>query len=160
DNGLQVLLIPDPATATITVNVTYLVGSLHEGYGESGMAHLLEHMLFKGTPTHPNIFKELQDRGASANGTTAFDRTNYYETFDATEDNLAWALGLEADRMVTSRISQEDLDSEMTVVRNEFERAENNTSRVLTFQLLGAAYQWHGYARTPIGSRSDIENVP
>src|SRR5690606_26965727 len=106
--------------------------SVHEGYGESGMAHLLEHMLFKGTPSHPNIFKELQDRGASANGTTSFERTNYYETFDATDENLVWAIELEADRMVNSRISQEDLDSEMTVVRNEFERRENSPSAVVS----------------------------
>lgn len=160
DNGLRVLLFPDPAVSTITVNVTYLVGSVHEGYGESGMAHLLEHMLFKGTPSHPNIFKELQDRGASANGTTSFERTNYYETFDATDENLVWAIELEADRMVNSRISQEDLDSEMTVVRNEFERRENSPSAVVSSQLMSTAYLWHGYGKTPIGSRSDIENVP
>lgn len=159
-NGLRVLLFPDPSKATITVNVTYLVGSVHESYGETGMAHLLEHMLFKGSSDHPNILSELQNRGAQFNGTTAWDRTNYFETFDASDENLEWALGLEADRMVNAFIAKEDLDSEMTVVRNEFEAGENNPSRVLFERVLSTAYVWHGYGNSPIGSRSDIENVP
>ncbi len=84
DNGLRILLFPDPSKPTITVNVTYLVGSRHEGYGETGMAHLLEHMVFKGTPDHPDIPQELTEHGARPNGTTWYDRTNYFETFSAT----------------------------------------------------------------------------
>ncbi len=126
DNGLRVLLFPDPGKPTITVNVTYLVGSRHENYGETGMAHLLEHLLFKGTPKHPNIPQELTAHGARPNGSTWFDRTNYYETFQASDENLAWALDLEADRMVNSFVAKKDLDSEMTVVRNEFEAGEND----------------------------------
>ena len=118
DNGLRVLLFPDPSKQTITVNITYLVGSKHENYGETGMAHLLEHLVFKGTPKHPNIPQELTEHGARPNGTTWYDRTNYFETFAATDDNLEWALDLEADRMVNSFIAKKDLDSEMTVVRN------------------------------------------
>lgn len=159
DNGLRVLLFPDPSKATITVNVTYLVGSLHEGAGEAGMAHLLEHMLFKGSRNHANILQEMQDRGAQMNGTTSWDRTNYFETFDATDENLAWAIELEADRMVNALIAQADLDSEMTVVRNELEASENNPLGVLQRRLLSTAYIWHGYRDAPIGSRSDIENV-
>src|SRR5262245_36467515 len=79
DNGLRVLLFPDPSNANVTVNVTVLVGSRHEGYGESGMAHLLEHMVFKGTPTRSNLLGEIQARGAQTNGTTSYDRTNYFE---------------------------------------------------------------------------------
>jgi zinc protease len=93
-NGLTVLLFPDPSKQTITVNMTYKVGSRHENYGETGMAHLLEHLLFKGTPRHPNIPQELTERGARPNGSTWYDRTNYFETFAATEDNLRWALDL------------------------------------------------------------------
>jgi zinc protease len=159
-NGLRVLLFPDPSNARITVNITYLVGSVDESAGEAGMAHLLEHMVFKGTPTHRNILKEIQDRGAQVNGTTAWERTNYFETFDASDDNLDWALELEADRMINSLIAQEDLDSEMTVVRNEFEATENNSLGVLLSRVLSTAYVWHNYGDTPIGSRSDIENVP
>ena len=159
-NGLTVLLFPDPSKPTITVNVTYLVGSRHEGYGESGMAHLLEHMVFKGTPRHPNIPQELTARGARPNGTTWYDRTNYFETFAATDDNLRWALDLEADRMINSFIKEEDLRSEFSVVRNEFESGENNPSRVLLQRVMSTAYLWHNYGKSTIGSREDIERVP
>ncbi len=160
DNGLKVLLFRDASKATITVNVTYLVGSTDESYGETGMAHLLEHMLFKGSPKHPQVFAELQNHGAQFNGSTAWDRTNYFETFDASDANLDWAVGLEADRMVNSYVRKSDLDSEMTVVRNEFELGENNPTGVLFRHVLSAAYDTHGYGNSPIGSRSDIENVP
>ena len=160
DNGLKFLLFPDQSKQQITVNITYLVGSRHEGYGETGMAHLLEHLVFKGTPNHPDIPAELTERGTSPNGTTWFDRTNYYETFPANEDNLTWALDLEADRMVNSFIAAEHLESEMTVVRNEWERGENNPGRVLQKRLLSTAFQWHNYGNSTIGARADIENVP
>ena len=159
-NGLKVLLFPDASQDTITVSVTYLVGSRHEGYGESGMAHLLEHMLFKGTPRHPDLNNEFQRHGARYNGSTSFDRTNYYETFAANEKNLDWALGLEADRMVNSNVAKKDLDSEMTVVRNEFEAGENSPHGVLRERMAATAYLWHNYGRAIIGARSDIENVP
>jgi zinc protease len=162
ENGVRVLLFPDPSKETVTVNMTVFVGSRHEGYGEAGMAHLLEHMLFKGTPTHPDIPKALKDRGAGAsmNGTTWMDRTNYYETLPATGDNLEFAIRMEADRLVNSYIKGEDLESEMTVVRNEFESGENSPIRVLMQRMQAAAYEWHNYGRTTIGNRSDIERVP
>jgi zinc protease len=160
DNGLQVIMFPDPSKQTTTVNITYLVGSAHEGYGEKGMAHLLEHMVFQGTPDHEDIPTELTSHGARANGTTWVDRTNYYETVAATDENIEWALDLEADRMMNSYVSREDLDSEMTVVRNEFEMGENYPSRVLEERVYSTAFLWHNYGNTTIGSRSDIEEVP
>lgn len=160
DNGLKVLLFPDNTKQTITVNMTYLVGSRHENYGETGMAHLLEHLVFKGTPKHPNIPAELTSHGASPNGTTSSDRTNYFETFTATDENLDWALDLEADRMVNSYIAKKDLESEFSVVRNELESGENNPFRVLFQRSLAAAYDWHNYGKSTIGARSDVENVP
>ena len=159
-NGLKVLLLPDPSQDTITVNVTYLVGSRHESYGERGMAHLLEHLLFKGTPQIPNPKNELLKRGARYNGTTSFDRTNYFETFPASDDALAFVLGLEADRMVNATVSKQDLDSEMTVVRNEFEAGQNSPFGLLRERTSAAAYLWHNYGRSVIGTLSDIENVP
>ena len=159
-NGLKVLLFPDASKPTITVNVTYLVGSRHEGYGETGMAHLLEHLVFKGTPKHGNIPQELTAHGARPNGSTTFDRTNYFETFDAADANLEWALDLESDRMVNSFIAKKDLDSEMTVVRNEFEAGENEPGGILMERVYATAYLWHAYGRDTIGSRSDLENVP
>jgi zinc protease len=160
DNGLKVLLYPDDSSTTTTVNITYKVGSRFESYGETGMAHLLEHLSFKGTPRNPNIPEEISSHGASANATTADDRTNYFETFPATQPNLEWALGLEADRMVHSFIAKKDLDSEMTVVRNEYERGENNPVNILRERVLETAYLWHNYGHPTIGARSDIENVP
>ncbi len=160
DNGMKVLLFPDPSKPTTTVNVTYFVGSRHEGYGETGMAHLLEHLVFKGTPDHPNIPQELTEHGSFPNGTTWYDRTNYFETFPATDENLEWALDLEADRMVNSFISAEDLESEMTVVRNEMEAGENSPFRVLMERTLSTAYLWHNYGKSTIGARSDVESVP
>lgn len=159
-NGLRVLLFPDPSKQTITVNITYMVGSKHENYGETGMAHLLEHLVFKGTPKHPNIPQELTEHGASPNGTTWVDRTNYFETFNATDENLKWALDLEADRMVNSYIAKKDLDSEMTVVRNEFESGENDPFGVLMERVTSTAYLWHNYGKSTIGSKADLENVP
>ncbi len=159
-NGFKVLLFPDPSKPTITVNVTVLVGSGSEGYGEKGMAHLLEHMVFKGSPRHPNIPKELNEHGARPNGTTSFDRTNYYETFSATDLNLQWALDMEADRLMNSFIAKKDLDTEMSVVRNEWEASENVPQAVLQKRILAAAYEWHNYGHIVIGARSDIEKVP
>src|SRR5215471_3137800 len=139
-NGLRVLLYPDPADPKITVNVTYLVGSRHEGYGETGMAHLLEHMDFIDTTNGRHIKDELVSHGASWNGTTSDDRTNYYETFTASDDNLRWALSLETDRMVNVKFIKEILDTEMTVVRNEFERGENNPASILSERVAATAY--------------------
>lgn len=97
-NGLQVLLVPDDSKPTTTVNVTYRVGSRHENYGETGMAHLLEHLVFKGTPTTRNVWAEFSKRGLSANGTTSYDRTNYYASFAANDDNLRWYLSWQGRR--------------------------------------------------------------
>jgi len=159
-NGLRVLMIPDPGVDTVTVHIIYLVGSRHESYGEKGMAHLLEHLLFKGSKKYPDVKEELTRRGARWNGSTSNDRTNYFETLSASGDNLDWALGLEADRMLNSRVAREDLNAEMTVVRNEFEMGENNPGSILLQRMQQAAYQWHNYGNPVIGERADIERVP
>ena len=158
-NGLQVLLAPDDSKPSTTVNVTYRVGSRNESYGETGMAHLLEHLLFKGTPTTTQPWAEFTKRGLRANGTTWYDRTNYFATFSASDDNLRWYLGWQADAMINSFIARADLDTEMTVVRNEMESGENNPNRVLLQQTLAAMYQWHNYGKSTIGARADVENV-
>lgn len=160
DNGMRVLLFPDHSKQQVTVNITYLVGSRHEAYGETGMAHLLEHLVFKGTPNHPEIWQELDDHGAFPNGTTWYDRTNYFETFPESDENLDWALELEADRMINSFIAAEDLESEMTVVRNEFEMGENSPASILDERTTSTAFIWHNYGNSTIGARADIENVP
>jgi predicted Zn-dependent peptidase len=152
--------VPDTSKPTVTVNLTLFVGSRHEDYGEKGMAHLLEHLLFKETKRFKDIKKALTEKGADANGTTWYDRTNYYETLAASDENLKWALSLEADRLVNTIITKEKLAPEMTVVRNEFEMGENSPQSVLFDRVMSAAFTWHNYGGTTIGARSDIETVP
>jgi zinc protease len=159
-NGLRVLIFPDASKPTATINITYLVGSRHEGYGESGMAHLLEHMVFKGSTKHTDIPQELTEHGARPNGSTWYDRTNYFETVPATDENITWALDLEADRMVNSFIAKKDLESEFSVVRNELEMGENSPFNVLLERTMSTAYLWHNYGKSTIGDRADIEQVP
>src|SRR5262245_22082693 len=153
DNGLQILLFPDPTQSTVTVNITYLVGSRVEGYGETGMAHLLEHMQFKGTAKLRDIGKLLDAKGAQENASTWTDRTKYVETLPASKDNLDWSLDMEADRMIHSTISAEDLKTEFSVVRNEFERGENDPAGILDERIVSTAYLWHNYGKSTIGSK-------
>ncbi|NGM87268.1 insulinase family protein [Parapusillimonas sp. SGNA-6] len=159
DNGLRLLLAPDPSKPTTTVNMTYLVGARHENYGETGMAHLLEHMLFRGTPTLRNALAEFSRRGLRANGSTTSDRTNYYASFAADPETTAWYIRWQADAMINALILREDLDAEMTVVRNEMERGENSPFQVLMQKVQATAFQWHNYGKNTIGARSDVENV-
>lgn len=160
DNGLQVVLFADQSKPTATVNTTYLVGSRMENYGETGMAHLLEHLMFKGSRNYPDPTKEFTRRGFRMNGTTWLDRTNYFVSFTATDDNMKWALGWSADAMTNSFIAQKDLDTEMTVVRNEYEMGENKPVSVMLKRMQSVIFDWHAYGRSTIGARSDIENVP
>ncbi|HEU4852093.1 MAG TPA: insulinase family protein, partial [Telluria sp.] len=170
-NGMRVLLFPDASKPTLTTNIIYMVGSRHENYGETGMAHLLEHLLFKptanfgikkGTKSPVEVLNAL---GSDFNVTTWYDRTNYYATFPANDENLRTMLALEADRMLNSPISQDDLwntktnKGEMTVVRNEFEMGESDPIGVTTERLQAVAYDWHNYGKSTIGARSDIEQV-
>ena len=158
-NGLQVLLIPDASKPTVTVNMTYHVGSRMEGYGETGMAHLLEPLMFRSTRSIPNVGVELSRRGMQFNSSTTPDRTNYFETFPSNPTQLAWALKTEAERMVHANVIKKDLDTEMTVVRNEMESGENNPFRILMEKTNADAFQWHAYGKDTIGARSDVENV-
>lgn len=158
-NGLTVLLTPDDSKPTTIVNMTYLVGSRQENRGQTGMAHLLEHMLFRGSPTLRDPWAEFSKRGLRANGSTNEDRTNYFASFAADPETLEWYVNWQADAMVNSLISKQDLDSEMTVVRNEMESGENNPFKILLQKMQAAAYLWHSYGKDTIGARSDVENV-
>ena len=161
-NGLHALLFPDNSKPKITVNVVYRVGSRNEGYGETGMAHLLEHMTFKSTTSGRVLFSDLSEHsgGGNFNGQTSYDQTMYFEIVNSGDDNLRWALGLEADRMVNMTMLGKDLVTEMPVVRNEMESGENNPENVLFERVLAAAYNFHNYGKTVIGNRTDVERVP
>jgi zinc protease len=159
-NGLRVLLVPDGSKPSVTVNLTVFVGSRHENYGERGMAHLFEHMLFKKTKRFPDVKAELTKLGGNANGTTWYDRTNYFESFPADDDKLDLAISLESERLRSAIISRSELATEMTVVRNELEMGENDPDTVLEERIMSQAFLWHNYGNSTIGPRSDIEKVP
>jgi zinc protease len=160
DNGLRVLTKEVRTAPVVSFSVWYKVGSRNEHTGITGVSHLLEHMLFKGTRTYRvgEIARTLFLNGAAFNASTYYDWTNYYETLAS--DRLELAMQIEADRMVSSRIDKADLDSEMTVVRSELEGGENNPGRLLWQAVTAAAFQAHPYRWPVIGWRSDVENVP
>ena len=162
-NGLKVLVVPRRAAPVVAFMVVYRVGSRNEAVGYTGSTHLLEHMLFKGTPTYnkqngTSIAAVLQKQGAVFNADTWYDRTRYYQMLPS--DQLELAVHLEADRMRNSFISDEDRQSEMTVVRNEMERGENDPSGVLDERIWAAAFREHPYHHPTIGWRADVEGVP
>ncbi|WP_433765712.1 M16 family metallopeptidase [Flavobacterium ginsenosidimutans] len=162
-NGMNVLLLQDNASPVATVQIVYRVGSKHEVLGNTGSTHLLEHLMFKGTPTFNKkngntITDVLQNTGAQLNATTWYDRTNYFETLPS--DKIELAIQIEADRMRNSLLTKEDKEAEMTVVRNEFERGENNPNALLDKEIWASAYIAHPYHHSTIGWKSDIENAP
>ncbi len=162
-NELQVLLLEDHSAPVLTFMVTFRVGSRNEAIGNTGSTHLLEHLMFKGTPTFnkskgTQISSTLQNVGAIINASTWNDRTNYFEMIPS--ENLELAIQIEADRMRNLLLDEKDKNSEMTVVRNEFERGENDPEEALDKNIWATAYQAHPYHHSTIGWRADIENVP
>src|SRR5829696_497538 len=162
-NGMKVLLVENRVAPVATFCVLYRVGSRNEAVGYTGATHLLEHMMFKGTPDfnkerNTQIAATLQKIGADFNATTWYDRTNYFETVPS--DQLELAVRLEADRMRNSLIADADRQSEMTVVRNELERGQNEPSEVLDEAVYAAAFREHPYHHPTIGWRADVEGVP
>ncbi|HYP54243.1 MAG TPA: insulinase family protein, partial [Pyrinomonadaceae bacterium] len=162
-NGMKLLLVENRVAPVATFCVLYRVGSRNEAVGYTGSTHLLEHMMFKGTPSfnkerNTQIAATLQKIGADFNATTWYDRTNYYETVPS--DKLELAVRLEADRMRNSFIADADRQSEMTVVRNELERGQNEPMLVLDEAVYATAFREHPYHHPTIGWRADVENVP
>src|ERR687893_3290985 len=156
DNGMKVLLVENRVAPVATIMVLYKVGSRNEAVGYTGSTHLLEHMMFKGTPSfnkekNTQIAATLQRIGASFNATTWYDRTNYFETVPS--DQMELAIQLEADRMRNSYIADADRQSEMTVVRNELERGQNEPAEVLDEAVYAAAFREHPYHHPTIGWR-------
>ena len=161
-NDLTVLLMEDHSAPVVTFMVTYHVGSRNEAIGHTGSTHLLEHLMFKGSRSfnkkrNTAIWTVLQNVGARINATTWLDRTNYFELLPS--EHLETAIAIEADRMRNAFLREEDREPEMTVVRNEFERGENDPFDALDKNIWATAYQAHPYHHSTIGWRSDIENV-
>lgn len=157
-NGFKLILAHRPGVGRAQVSMTVRVGSKHEGAGESGMAHLLEHMLFKSTTNIPNIKEYVGNLSKEWNANTSYDRTMYYET--VTKDKVVEALSFEFDRLLNASFTEEDLRSEMTVVRNEMDMSESRPDSVLIHAAMKLSYPWHGYSRAVIGARSDVESAP
>lgn len=161
-NGLKVLLVPRHAAPVVTFMVTYHVGSRNEVTGTTGGTHLLEHLMFKGSKHFDKalgngVDSYLERVGAGFNATTSFDRTNYFATL--APEALEGYIAIEADRMRNLLLRESDRQDEMTVVRNEYERSENNPWMALGTQIWATAYQAHPYHHPIIGWRSDIENI-
>lgn len=161
-NNLRVLLKKDKSAPVATFMVTYEVGSRNEAIGYTGSTHLLEHLMFKGsrkfnTTKGNSVFQTLQSLGARMNATTWLDRTNYFAVLPS--EHLESLIEIEADRMRNAWIKEEDRQSEMTVVRNEFERGQNSPSGVLDEHIWATAYHAHPYHHSTIGWKEDIENV-
>jgi len=159
-NGLTVLIKEDKTAPVATFMVTYRVGSVNEATGHTGATHLLEHLMFKGSKNYKNGKADviLDSIGARTNATTWTDRTNYFGTLPS--NHLETIIKIEADRVRGAIIVEEDRQSEMTVVRNEFERGENSPQRVLDQHIWSMAFQAHPYHHSTIGWKSDIENMP
>ncbi len=162
-NGLKVLLLENHSAPVVSFMVVYRVGSRNEAVGHTGSTHFLEHMMFKGTPKFnpangSGVMETFSRIGALLNATTWLDRTNYFECVPA--EYLELCIQVEADRMRNLNITQEDRDSEMTVVRNEFERGENNPASALGKEITALAFREHPYHHPTIGWRSDVESVP
>jgi zinc protease len=161
-NGMRLLLIPNRVAPVLTFAIVYHVGSRNEAVGHTGATHLLEHLMFKGTPEFQRakgtaVASVLEALGARFNATTWFDRTNYYETIPS--DQFEVAVRIEASRMRQALLRDEDRIPEMTVVRNEFERGENSPFQVLYKHTFATAFREHPYHHPTIGWRSDIEEV-
>lgn len=157
-NGLQILMVPTNSNVT-TLNITYRVGSRNEGLCQTGDTHILEHMMFGGSlhfKGQDGMWK-LEEMGAVLNATTYLDRTNYFEVLET--KYLPNALDREADRMLQPLLSAEKLKSEMTVVRNEYERGENSVFNRMNSKMMNCAFLEHPYRHSTIGYLKDIENV-
>jgi zinc protease len=162
-NGLTVLLAPDHSAPVVTFQVTYRVGSRNEVTGTTGATHILEHLMFKGSegfndPKGNSVKQFLEKVGGQFNASTAVDRTNYFATIG--RESLEGYIAIEADRMRHLWLREADRQSEMTVVRNEYERGKNDPDSVLVEEVTAAAYVALPYHHPTIGWRSDIEHVP
>lgn len=159
DNGLQVLFIPDSSKPSTAVNMTYRVGSRSEPYGQTGMAHLLEHLVFRGTQQYPDALQQFSQKGLNANGSTNQDRTNYYAIFAANDATLEWYLRWQADVMQNININNTDLKKEIDIVLNERDRSQNDPLQVLYERLKATAYQWSNAGLAIIGAPDNLKQM-
>ena len=160
DNGLRVLVLEDHRSPIATIQTWYKVGSRNEIPGATGLAHFLEHMMFKGTPAHgKGVFSQtVEENGGQDNAFTTQDVTSYYVNIAA--DRVSFILGLEADRMRNLLLDPNEIDSERQVVAEERRtRTEDDPDGYLSEEFLAAAYKGHPYGWPIIGWMSDILRI-
>ncbi|RYZ05710.1 MAG: insulinase family protein [Myxococcales bacterium] len=159
ENGLRLVLAPDQNAKTVAVSVTYGVGSRDEGPGQSGFAHLFEHMMFQGSErvAKGQHFTLISERGGSLNGTTSADRTNYFEVLPSSE--LSLALWLEADRMRALAVNADNFENQRAVVKEEYRMRYENTAYMTGMMRLGELTfaDYPPYTRPTIGSMQDLD---
>jgi zinc protease len=158
-NGLRVVLAPDPAKPTFTINLTVLVGSIHEGAGEAGMAHVFEHLLFHSLEGFPDVKETFKALGTQCNGTTSFDRTNFFATISSSDENLETAIRIEAARLGRAVLHEEDLVKEGKIVESEFELRATHPQGLMIRGMLGCMFDFHAYSREPIGTVEDFKSL-
>jgi zinc protease len=160
DNGLQVVVIPDHRTPVVTQMIWYKVGSADETPGKSGLAHFLEHLMFKGTAKHPagEFSQTVLNVGGNENAFTSTDYTGYFQRVP--RDQLEKMMGFEADRMTGLILKDENVLPERDVVLEEYNmRVANNPEARLTEQIMAALYLNHPYGRPVIGWHHEIEKL-
>ena len=161
-NGLEYILYQDNSLPLVSVNIWYSVGSAYETKGKTGLAHLFEHMMFQGSENVPKEmhFKYIQEAGGTLNGSTSTDRTNYFEKLPS--NNLELALWLESDRMgyFLPALTQEKLDNQKDVVKNERLERYDNQPYGLAWEILNRNVypENHPYSWITIGHLKDIES--
>jgi zinc protease len=158
-NGMLVLTRETHSAPVATCWVWYRVGSRNEIPGTTGISHLVEHMLFKGTPSIPpgEMDRLIARNGGAFNGFTSYDYTAYFETLPA--DRIELGLQIESDRMVNSIFDPAEVESERTVIISEREGSENDPETWLNEAVLAAAFQYHSYRNSVIGWKSDLQSI-
>lgn len=159
-NGLRVVLYPFNDRSETTLAVVYGVGGRDDVPGLTGHAHLLEHMLFKGTPSTPDVARAFRERGMRWNAITSLDATTYFASFAGDDpERLDWLIGLEAERMTQATFTQSDLDVEIAVVRNELDIHMSSPYASVLDAVRASVFHVHPYGRSVIGERSDIDRA-
>ena len=157
DNGLEVLLCPDPSQSALAVTITYHVGAAHEAPPEHGLALLTAYMFYAGTERHPDVRAALEERGALFDSTPAMDHTQYRTTLPASAENLSFAVSLEADRMVNADFTPAKLATELAVLRDLIATRESDPLYSLRTRMRSAAYTSHPYGRPVLGTPDELE---
>ena len=158
DNGLTVLLCPDPSQSALAVTTTYHVGAAHEAPSEHGLALLTSYLFYAGTENQPDVRAELEERGAAFDVARTVDYTQYRMTLPASAEHLKFAVSLEADRMVNTVFTPERLATESAVLCDVIATRDSDPASALITRMRAAAYTDHPYGRSPLPTAEELEH--